>query len=247
MDCKTARLLLDFARPHSRELESDEEAALDRHLDGCCDCHRLAREERLVDQHFGKAMLQVDVPLGLRSQLLARLEAERGDWQRQRFARAARRGAAAAAVILLGWGAWYGLMEGVTAPIDPQRVVESITNDAAQDPRLVAENALRRMGVDAPLSPHLNYSLLIAPPLEAELPGYPGRKVPVLLFERGGRRATVYVVKEKAIPADKPSSAGGASYKAEVLPPLQGEHYRFLVVHDGDNLDWLEPPQPPAS
>src|SRR5436190_1808375 len=32
MDCKTARLLLDFARPHAPEVETDDAAALDRHL-----------------------------------------------------------------------------------------------------------------------------------------------------------------------------------------------------------------------
>jgi hypothetical protein len=247
MDCKTARLLLDFARPHLRELETEEAAALDRHLDHCCDCHTLARDERQFDEHIGKAMRQVDVPDGLRTQLLARLESERGEWQRQRFAQSARWTAAAAAVLLLGWGAWYWLMERLPAPLDPQRVVEAVTNDAAQDPRLLAENTLRRMGVDTQLSPHLNYNLLIAPPMESELPGYPGRKVPVLLFERSGRHATVYLVKERAVPADARGIAGGASYKAELLPRSQGEHYRYLVLHDGDNLDWLMPPEPPAS
>jgi hypothetical protein len=247
MDCKTARLLLDFARPHACELETEETAALDRHLDHCCDCHSLARDERLFDERIGKAMLQVEVPDGLRTQLLARLEAERGAQQRRHFAQGARWTAAAAAILVLCWGAWYWIRERTLAPVDTQRVVEAVTNDAAQEPRLVAENALRRMGVDTPLSPHLNYHWLAAPPMEGDLPGYPGRQVPVLVFERSGRHAVVYLIKEKAVPPNTVDIAGGATYKAELLPRAQGEHYRYLVVHDGDNLNWLMPPEPPAS
>ena len=44
MDCKTARLLLDFARPQAHELVAGRSAALESHLDRCPDCHRLARE-----------------------------------------------------------------------------------------------------------------------------------------------------------------------------------------------------------
>ncbi len=247
MDCKTARLLLDFARPQARELEAEEVEALDDHLDRCSDCHSLACDERQLDECIGRAMRQVEIPVGLYEQVAARLESERGEWQRQRFARAARWTAAAAVVLVLGWGASYWLIERLPSPIDPQRVVESITNDAAEDPRVVAENALRRMGVNAPLSMQLNYNLLIAPPMEGELPGYPGRKVPVLLFERGGRRAAVYLVKERTIPADAAELTGSATYKAELLPRSQGENYRFLVIHNGDNLEWLGPPEPPTS
>jgi hypothetical protein len=246
MDCKTARMLLDFARPQACELETEEATALDGHLERCSDCHRLARDERQLDDLLGKAMRQVEPPVGLRGQLLERLESERSDWHRQRFARVARWSATVAAVLLLGWSAWYWV-DHTPAPIDPQRVVDAVTNSAAEDPRLRAEQALQRMGVDAPLSQHLNYNLLLCPPMEGELPGYPGRQVPVLLFERSGRHATVYVVKEKAFPADSMGMVGGATYKAELLPRSQGEGYRYLVVHDGDNLDWLEPPEPPAS
>ena len=246
MDCKTARLLLDFARPQACELETEEAAALDSHLDHCSDCHSAAHDERQLNDHLGQAMRRVEPPAGLRAQLLARLDSERGDWHRQRFARGARWSAAAAAVLLLGWSAWYW-MERTPAPVDLQRVVESITGAAAQDPRVQAEKTLQRMGVNTPLSPHLNYNLLICPPMEAELPGYPDRKVPVLLFERSGRHATVYLVKERAFPADLVGVAGGATYKAELLPRSQGEGYRYLVIHDGDNLDWLGPPEPPAS
>src|SRR5262249_14246403 len=94
MDCKTARLLLDFARPQARELEPDEAGALETHLDRCADCHDLARGERRLDEHLGKVMRQVEVPAGLRDQLLVRLESNRGDWYRRRFAHTMRLAAA---------------------------------------------------------------------------------------------------------------------------------------------------------
>jgi hypothetical protein len=245
MDCKTARLLLDFARPEARELEAEEAANLQRHLDHCPDCHSQASSERQLDERLGKAMRQVEVPAGLREQLLARLESARSDWHRQRFAHASRLSAAAAAVLLLCWAGWYGVREHWIAPIDTQRVANAVSEDALEAPRARTEKALKALGFDTPLSPHLDYSMLECPPALAELPGYPGRNVPMLVFARNGHAARVYLIREKAIPKNTPASIGGGSYKAELLPS-EGEPYRFLVIHDGDNLHWLRPPEPPA-
>ncbi|HTU22769.1 MAG TPA: hypothetical protein VMG10_32310 [Gemmataceae bacterium] len=243
MDCKTARLLLDFARPQARELEAEETAALESHLDRCPDCHTQARDERQLDDVLGKAMRQVEVPAGLREQLLARLESERGDWQRQRFARGARRAVAAAALLLLAWGVWYWVSDRATAMIDPEQVADAVKSDAATDPETRTKEALKQLGVDTSL-PSLDYHWLACPPALAELPGYPGRKVPMLLFVRGGRVARVYVVREKAIPKDTPDVIPGTSFKAELLPSVDGP-YRFLVIHDSADLEWLRPPEPP--
>jgi hypothetical protein len=247
MDCKTVRLLLDFVRPQAHELPAEEHSALQSHLDHCPDCHGLARGERLLDEQLGKAMRQVEVPAGLRDQVLARLEVERGDWHRRRFARAARLTvAAAAAVFLLSWAAWYGVINHSPAPIDPGHVV-SVVNDASLEPkRAWAEETLKRLGVETALSPNLNYNLLIGPPGMTELPGYPGRHVAFLMFERNHQRACVYLVAENQVPADTPAFTGEGTYKLEILPANDGETYRFLVVHDGDNLDWLRPPAPPT-
>ncbi|MHB1426069.1 MAG: hypothetical protein ACYC3I_23140 [Gemmataceae bacterium] len=247
MDCKTARLLLDFARPPARELEAEEAAVLESHLDHCPDCHSQARKERQLDESFGKAMRQVDVPAALREQLLARLDAERGDWYRQRFARTARLCAAAAAVLVFAWFSLYWLMERLTPPVDPRQVAAAVQNDAVADPRTRTEQALKRLGVETPL-PYLNYHLLACPPFLTELPGYPGRKVPSLLFVQNGRVARVYLIREKAIPKDTFVAIDGGSFKAELLPSAsEREPYRFLVIHDGDNLDWLRPPEPSAT
>ena len=247
MDCKTARLLLDFARPQARELETEEAAALETHLDRCPDCHNQARGERQLDDILGKAMRQVEVPAGLRDQLLARLESERGDWYRQRFAHGARLVvAAAAALLLLAWGVWYWVHERAPSRIDPGEVAEAVQRDAAEDPQTRTKEALKQLGFETPLSRHLNYHLLAYPPVLANLPGYPHRMVPMLTFERSGRKACVYLIREKEIPSDTPASIGGSTFKAELLP-WEGEPYRFLIIHDGVDYKWLQPPEPPAA
>lgn len=245
MDCKTARLLLDFVRPEACELEAEEAAELERHLDHCPDCHSQAHNERQLDDRLGKAMRQVEIPAGLREQVLTRLESARGDWNRERLAHAARLSAAAAALLLLGWTGWYWVRELFTAAIDTQRVANAVSNDATEDPRTRTEQALKELGFQTRLSPHLDYSLLVCPPAEAALPGYPGLRVPMLVFARNGRVARVYLISEKAVLKDAPELTGGGSFKAELLAS-EGEPYRFLVIHDGDNLIWLRPPAPPA-
>ena len=76
MDCKTARTLFDYARPRCCELDPVEARALEEHLSRCPECDTLAHAERLIDDHLGKAVRQVDVPPGLRGRLLARLQTE---------------------------------------------------------------------------------------------------------------------------------------------------------------------------
>jgi hypothetical protein len=235
--------LLDFARPQARELEAEEAAALESHLDHCPDCHSQARGERQFDECLGKAMRQVEVPAGLREQLLARLETARGDWYRQRFAHAARLCAAAAALVVLGWFGWYWVREHWVTPVDMQRVANFISNDATEDPISRTERQLKALGADTRLSPDLDYHLLACPPFLAELPGYPGRMVPGLLFVRNGQVARVYLIPEKAIPEGTPRGPDGSSFKAELWGE-PGQPYRFLIIHDGDNLDWLRPPPP---
>ena len=246
MDCKTARLLLDFARPKARELEAEEAAELDRHLDHCPDCHSQAYNERQLDDRLGKAMREVEIPAGLREQLLTCLESARSDWHRQRFARIARLSVAAAALLLLSWTGWYWVQEHFITPIDTQRVAEAASNDAMEDPRARTQRALRELGIYTPLSPHLDCNLLVCPPAMAELPGYPGRNVPMLVFARNGRWARVYLIAQKAIPEKTAAVTGGGSFKA-TLVPWEGEPYRFLVIHEGDDILWLQPPLAPAA
>jgi hypothetical protein len=245
MDCRTARLLLDFARPQAPELQADDAGALQNHLDHCPNCHNLERSERQLDEQFGKAMRQVEVPAGLREQLLSRLEVERGDWHRRRFAHAARLTlAAAAAALLLGWAGWHWIINRRPA-IDPAQMVECFNEDITKEKRTQAEETLKRLGVETPL-PNLKYNLLVSPPTLAELPGYPDQRVPLLLFVQNHHRAWVYVVAARQVPEHMPPLFGEGTYKLEVLP-AEGDAYKFLVIYDGDDLEWLLAPGPIAA
>ncbi|HEY7310149.1 MAG TPA: hypothetical protein VH643_12375 [Gemmataceae bacterium] len=247
MDCRTARLLLDFARPQALELQADDAGALQNHLDRCPDCHGLARGERQLDEHLGKAVRQVEIPAGLRDQLLSRLEAERGDWHRRRFAHAARLTVvAAAAALLLGWAGWHWIVNRRPPPINPAQMVENFNERAIEEKRTQAEEALKRMGVDTPL-PQLNYNLLLTcSPTLGELPGYPDQRVPLLVFVQNHHRAWVYVIAAHQVPNNVPSPLGEGTYKLDIVT-TEGEAYKFLVIHDGDSLEWLRPPEPAAT
>src|SRR5262245_10465360 len=103
MDCRNARLLLEFARPLTAELDAGEAEALQGHLADCPECGALAREERRLDEHLGRAVRDVPVPEGLRDRLLARLATERDAWFRRWLLRAV---GVAAGIALAVWLVW---------------------------------------------------------------------------------------------------------------------------------------------
>src|SRR5437879_2213818 len=104
MDCRTARLLLTFARPRAAELEAGAAEALTDHLAECAECGALARAEHQVDRLLGLAMRQVSTPLDLRQRLLTRLQVERRNWYQRLPREHPRIAAAVAAVLLLAGG-----------------------------------------------------------------------------------------------------------------------------------------------
>src|SRR5262249_35675260 len=106
MDCRTARVLLDFARPRPAELDAADAAALEDHLFQCDACAALAGAERRLDEHLGRAMRQVEVPPGWKKMLLERPDAARAGGFRSRLKRGARPLAAAAALLLPVGGVW---------------------------------------------------------------------------------------------------------------------------------------------
>jgi hypothetical protein len=107
MDCKTARVLLDFHRPRVGELAPDEAIALERHLATCPECDAANRTERRLDDHFGRVMRDVPLPDGLRERLLARLREERAAALRRKLAWGARALVAAAVLIGLAFLGWH--------------------------------------------------------------------------------------------------------------------------------------------
>jgi hypothetical protein len=256
MDCKTARLLLDFIRPGTPELEAAEADAVDGHLAHCPECDTLARQERRVDHVLGKAMRQVEVPDGLRARLLARLEAERGDWYRHRFGHGVRALLAVAAAVLVVWGLWWWYQPGRQA-VDLEGFYGPAT--MAQLTREEVTNSFRRLGVEAPLPEDLNYAFLSSYGV-TELPGHAGKKVPWLEFvdrqERRPRvgdrperpnRVRVYIVSDrefdlKDLPQGPQLSLSGSEFKLTVVPrPVTP--YAYLILHTGEDFDWLKPPR----
>src|SRR5438067_9091030 len=125
MDCRTARLLLEFARPFTTELDATEAAALEQHLAGCPNCRAAAHVERCVEEQLRAAMQAVPAPGGMRSALLARLSAERRNgWQK----RWAINGLATAAALLLAvWGVHAWLYPHTAINVDDIVVQEMMT------------------------------------------------------------------------------------------------------------------------
>jgi hypothetical protein len=241
MDCQTARLLLDFARRGPVEMEAGDTTELEQHLAHCPACDRLGRAEHRLDEALGRNMRQVEVPPGLREQLLARLEAERGAWHRRRFGHALRLAAAAAAVLLLVWGSWRWLAARPTA-IDPVRVWEEASFH--RPGRAEVEESFRRL--DAPIvAPDLNYAFLTDHGL-TEVPGYPGRVVPQLVFQRDSQNAIVFVFDLQRYPLQSFEPPSGFPYRIERLDSTDG-HFAYLVLHTGDDFNWLKNPEPPPA
>jgi hypothetical protein len=243
MDCKTARLLLDFVRPGTPELEAAEARALDGHLAHCPECDTLARHEHRADHALGKAMRQVEVPNGLRAQLLARLEAERGDWYRRQFGHGVRAVLAVAAAVLVVWGLWWWYQPGRSA----LNLAELHAQDTVAQPRRVeVAGVFRRLGVDAPL-PDFNYACLNSCGI-TELPGHPGKKVPWLEFVRTEDRhlrVRVYIVSDKEfdlkdLPQGPQPSLSGSDFTLTVVP-RPSTPYAYLILYTGKDFDWLKP------
>jgi len=241
MDCKTARLLLDYHRPRRTELDPAEARALEDHLAACPDCDAAARAERRLDDQFGRAVRQVEVPPGLKARLLDRLAADR---RRRRLARTLRFAAVAAALLLATWGghAWLGSRR---TAVDLQalwnRIQERLVNPPADGAAVQA--AFRRMGVDAVPPERFNYAYLAA----YGLAEFQGDWVPQLVFVRNDplskvhAYAQVYILSARrfnlaTLPGDfRPEE--GYAVRVDVLP---GGEQAYVVVHTGDNLTWLE-------
>jgi hypothetical protein len=261
MDCTTARLLLEFARPGGTDLEPADVAALEQHLAGCQACHTHMDEQQPFDLRIGAAMRRVEPPVDLRQRVLDRLEADRNAWNRARGGRILRWAAAAAAVLLGGWGLWEWLGPPRSS-VDPERV----WTDAVVDPRPSREDveaSFRRQG-ERIIAPDFAYNFLTTHGL-AELPGYPGRVVPQLVFQdlapavgvrfgggggAGTPHAIVWVLDTRRFSIagldGKFESPTGSSYRIDILHQ-PGARFAYLVLHNGQNLDWLKPPEPPAT
>lgn len=229
MDCRTARLLLDFARPHAAELEAAEAATLENHLADCPECRSLARAERRLDQHFGSAMSDVPVPEGLRQRLIARLHAQRDAWYRRRILQVA---GVAAALVLVGWLGWS--LQHRSASVVQVGAVVDAANQMASIERV--DQWLRQEGYDSGAPSRFDYALLVS----CGMAEFQGRKVPELVFLQGTAHARVYLLRTtdfdiKASLAVQRHAQSGA-FTAELIEDAAASRVAYLVVYTGDSL-----------
>ncbi len=249
MDCRTARLLLEYAHPGAGELAPTESAALDDHLASCEACEQLAGGERRADEAVGKAMRQVDVPDQLRGRILDRLKAGRNDRRRRWVAYGACGAAAAAAVVLLTLGAWHWYTAPQAFPAEKLVVLANsrvITPPDAHD----IEAALKGQGVAMEAPTDLDYSRL----RWLFLTTVEGRQTPLLIFnktsEDGTRpqHALVFLLADdqfdlNALAADaqkKDANAYEYKWSGAVLHPSGGKRSGYVVYYTGDDWDWLK-------
>lgn len=186
MDCVTARLLMPFAnRPG--ELPAEDAERLRQHLDACPGCRQLMERERSFDAAISRAMVQVEVPAGLRERIGVGLAQQRGRVIQRRTVQIA----ALAAMLLLALGSWWAW--GSRIVIHPEQLVQS------EDEHFVvafngnveaAEQWFRSHGLKTKLPPELNYALLT----NLEVVSFRGHDAARLDFENAGSRMKIYVL-----------------------------------------------------
>jgi hypothetical protein len=240
MECKNARLLLDFACPHTDELTAEDARALEEHLAGCSHCAEVAQGQRRFDHHLGLAMRHVEVPDGLRDKILARVPPGRAA-SRRWLLHAGRGVAAAAVLLLLIWGGWQWGSARRPAP-EVSVIFDHVNHDLARPDRDGLTKAFERLGVSTRL-PNLDYAYLSSYGIE-ELPGMPGKGVPCLRFERGRQQARIYVLSGEDFDlSDLPQRAWfdqGYDYKLHIRRSVSGRH-AYLIFYTGDNLSRILP------
>jgi hypothetical protein len=235
MDCKTARNLLDFARPQANDLDLADLAALEGHLAVCADCDGVARAERQLDEHIGKAVRDVPIPAGLKDRLLTRLKRQRDEWWMEGMKRTARYAAVAAAVFLVIWG-WRS-SQPLPQPTGEEVVEELLAPYVWSPPS--REDAERAFGMSVPYE--FDYLYLT----EFGFAKLRGRETPYLRFVRSSAHdsvvqyAIVYLLTDKKfnlsdIPAEHRDPGG---YRVKVKVSKMSDKYAYAVVYTGDLKD----------
>lgn len=243
MECKDARLLLEFRRPGSDELPTEDAALLEQHLAGCPLCRILAEQREYFDAAVGRAMTAVEVPDGLRTRLMARLDAARDAWYRKLLIRCV---AAAAAVVLAVWLGWSWRANWLPG-VDLAQVKEEVSDQIGPSLSQV-ETWLQSVGgahLSAP--PQLRYSLVVRYGMDT----LQGRRVPGLMLVHNdptGQRsiAHVYVFSDanfhlpsieanvKAIQEEDAKNVGLSGRVKVDLLPSTNPRVRYVIIYTGN-------------
>jgi hypothetical protein len=239
MECKDARLLLNFVRPRANELDAAEARALDRHLRDCPDCEAHAQAERRLDEHLGKALRDVSVPSGLRSQVLARLAEQRKAKQYHRLRRLAVTAGGLAAALLLGLTLWQYWPAPAKPPLDLNDLHSFVASHTATNREWVQESFALDDKVLLTLPERmpegrLNYDLIT----DFGLKTWQQRQLPYLRLDRGDKHAFLFVISDKqfdtrhlALPVVFEESQRYAVYAWRDAPG-----FVYVLVHTGDSV-----------
>jgi hypothetical protein len=229
MDCRTARQLLDFARPLHAELEKVELQELETHLAECPECGPLARAERQADQHLGKAMRSVPVPKGLHDRLSAQLGRERRGWNRKRQRVVAILSAAAAILLVIGVGLLWP-SKPIYVPVE--RIGDEIWIMTTNPRPESIEAAFQSKGIKTVAPGDINYDLLHY----YGVVNLQGKDVPCLFFTDGKNDAQVYVLPVKVFDVAEAyanQQGMGSGWKAEIRYDPTRE-YGYLIIYTGE-------------
>jgi hypothetical protein len=234
-----ARLLLEFTHPGGCELRPAEAAALETHLHTCSECDAVARAERRVDEHIGRSMREVPLPVGLRQRVMDRLARDRSVAWRRWGLRAV--GSAAALVLVgLSWWVWAALSVPPLSVTEIQEDAFSRSKGSGLDSEKVSAwfREKYRVSTEMPREigeGRLNYNYLVYFDL-----GYlQGKQVPMLIFQKGGDSARVYLVTDsqfrfKDVPNGVPLP--GSGYTLMVWQHPSNPHLAYVVLYSGDSL-----------
>jgi hypothetical protein len=231
MDCRTARLLLEFTGSRPAEIEPSEQESLEEHLAECTPCRTYAEAERALEDHLARAMRAVPLPEGLRGRLLDQLGAERRRGYRRLallYAGGLTVAASLVVVALLWWNrpghregvnletAWNGSFEQNGSP--PERVQEwfqEIYHRQTVPPAGFNYNALKFY----------------------DLVEFQGKRVPLLFFVRDGANARVYILSAKEFDFDEVTEAPG--YNVDLIHHPTDNRFAYVAVYSSERLDWF--------
>jgi hypothetical protein len=252
MDCDNARLYLPYLTPGGKDLDGAEADELRAHLEQCSACNALAMNARRLDQHLGRAMRAVEVPVGMKGRILERLADKRRAVYRGWAKRAARVAAVAAGLLLaawLGYFYWYAPHQNVINADTAHLSASLGPPDLDQVNAAFAQLGARKIAPD-----FVNYDYLVGEPALAELPGHRGKEVPQLVFVRPARKGGQPEKATKAIVYVIPTGQYPGHYTvSEPTVVVNDEEYRYkvksisdpdqrctyLILYDGNNFDWL--------
>jgi hypothetical protein len=242
MDCKSARLLLDFHRPRAGDLAPDEAAELEGHLATCAECDAAARAQRGLDEHLGRAVRDVPLPAKLRERLLAGVRERHRAATLRKLAWAAR-GAAVAATLLLAVALWWHFVGSRPSRLDVGAVVEAdFAKYNALTPQAVEVWFQERHRIAMVAPKQFDYGYLA----EYELATLQGKPVPKLVFQRaednGITRARVFVLKRdefdlEALPRDPPE-VESLGRRLTIWDP-EAPDTAYLIIYEGESLNPL--------